>query len=116
MRRIDSLIAGQLPYLPLPVGVVLPINALQRLSVPSELVVAGVRVDDGRAIIAGYHLLRARLCLAERQSGREEHERGRELHGSVSECGRGMGRDEIVSTSDRVPTAGDGWFCRMNDE
>lgn len=102
MRRRRST-AGT-SYLPLPIGVVFPVDALQRLSVPSERVVAGVGIDDGRAIIAGYHLRRTCLCLAECQSGREEHERGGELHGLVSF----RTRDGIESTCDGRTDCGDG--------
>jgi hypothetical protein len=71
----DDIMVLMRSYLPLPIGIVFPINALQRLRIPPEFVVAGIRINDSRTIISGYHLLRASLCLAECHRGREEHER-----------------------------------------
>lgn len=57
-------------YLSLSICVVLSVDALQCLSIPPELVVASISVDDSGAVISCYHLLCASLCpLAHHQGG-----------------------------------------------
>ncbi len=51
--------------LPLPICIVFPVDALQCLRIPPELVVAGIGIDDSRAVVTGDHILCACLGLAE---------------------------------------------------
>lgn len=46
-------------YLSLSISVVLPVNARECSTVPPELIIAGIRVDDSGAVVGGCDLSRA---------------------------------------------------------